>query len=113
MTTLTAETPTLMSTNRLTNHALLNAMAALHRLNELGLRVRHIEASPAYGATLVLDQPPAPDVLEKMESALKSRTVMGLSVIETRVAHVLGCQVEWTIRRSTRADVPEGAEVAA
>lgn len=113
MTVLTAEIPTLSPSNRLTNAALLNAMAALHRLNELGLCVCRLEASPVYGARLVLDEASNPETLATLDSGLLCRTVNHLSVIEVRAAHVLGCQVEWTVRRSTASDVPEGAGVAA
>lgn len=110
MTTLTAETPTLSPSNRLTNHALLNAMAALHRLNELGLRVRSLEASPTHGAVLSLDEAPPAGLLE---SALKRRLAMGYFILETRVAHVLGCQVEWTTRGAPLAIEARTGGVAA
>ena len=113
MTTLTVYPPTLSASNHLTHTALLNALAALHRLNQLGLRVCRLEASPVFGARLLLDEVSSPEALATLESGLLSRTMIGLSVVETRAAHVLGCQVEWIVRRSTRADVPEGREVAA
>lgn len=112
MTTLTAEAPTLSPSNALTNTALLNAMAALHRLNELGLRIARLEASPVFGAKLVLDEDSNAETLSKLESGLLCRTVNHLYVIEIRAAHVLGCQVEWTVRRRQTTDAIS-AEVAA
>lgn len=98
MTVLTAETPTLSPANKFTNTALLNAMAALHRLNELGLSVRSVSASPTHGALIVIDPRDNMSQLDHLESALKARMVLGQSLLVTRVAHVLGCQVEWSLR---------------
>lgn len=113
MTTLTAEPPTLSPSNALTNTALLNAMAALHRLNELGLKVRYVNANPITGATAVLDHPPSPEIRQQLQSALKSRISTGFVAQETHVALVLGCQVEWRIKRVPGAIVGETVEVAA
>lgn len=109
MTTLTAETPTLSTANQRTNTALLNAMAALHRLNELGLTVRYVEVSPSHQTRLVLLEAPQAEVLEH---AMKTRIALGDGVLETRVAMMLGCQVEWTARRRPANDTAK-AEVAA
>ena len=109
MTVLTPELPSLSASNRAVNHALLGAMAALHRLNELGLTVRYVEVTPTHQARLVLLEAPAEGVLEH---AMKTRIALGDGVLETRVCALLGCQVEWAARRRPAADAVT-AEVAA
>lgn len=113
MTTLTVETPTLLPANRRTNAALLNSMAALSRLNELGLRVRYATANPITGAVILLDEPPSPEVRATLQSGLKSRISIDRVTHETHVAHVLGCQVEWRIKRVPGAIAGQDVEVAA
>lgn len=113
MTTLTAEAPTLSPSNALTNTALLNAMAALHRLNELGLRVRYATANPITGAAILLDHPPSAELRATLQSGLKSRISSGQVTHETHVAHLLGCQVEWRIKRVPGAIAGQTVEVAA
>lgn len=109
MTVLTPELPTLSVSNRAVNQALLGAMAALHRLNELGLTVRYVEVTATHHARLVLLEAPANGALEH---ALKTRIALGDGVLETRVATLLGCQVEWAARRRPATDAVT-AEVAA
>jgi hypothetical protein len=110
MTTLTAEKPTLTPNNARLNDGLLNAMAALHWLNDHGLRVRSISASPMHGPVIVLDEAPKPSVLE---GALKARICTGLVAHVTRVATVLGCQVEWRCKQMPGAIAGTTVEVAA
>ena len=110
MTTLIAEKPTLTPNNARLNDGLLNAMAALHWLNDHNLRVRSVSASPMHGPVIVLDEVPEPAVLE---GALKSRVATGPLVHVTRVASVLGCQVEWRIRQMPGAVAGTTVEVAA
>lgn len=101
MTTLTAEKPTLTPNNSRLNDGLLNAMAALHWLNDHGLRVRSVSASPMHGPVMVLDELPPSHVLQ---GAMKSRIPLGHNASRvTYVTTLLGCQIEW------RANVVPGA----
>jgi hypothetical protein len=111
MTTLTAEIPNLTPNNARLNDGLLNAMAALHWLNDHGLRVRGISTSPMHGPVIVLDEVPKTDVLP---GAIKSRMPISQCTFRvTYVATVLGCQVEWRADVDWKAIRDRNGEVAA